>query len=112
MKAMCHNSEEFRFVPSDDPLVLTGINHPAAFASQGWQEYKEAFVRRLQSAEFPRDFAYAISASFAEMVENVPDHSLSTPGTMAPSLIWYWIIPEEVHFSVADLGRGLFEQSA
>jgi hypothetical protein len=107
MNAMCHNSEEFRFVPSDDPLVLAGINHPAAFASQGWQEYKEAFVRRLQSAEFPRDFAYAISASFAEMVENVPDHSLSTPGTMAPSLIGYWIIPKEVHFSVADLGRGL-----
>jgi hypothetical protein len=107
MNAMCHSSEECRFVPSDNPLVLAGINHPSAFASQGWQEFKEAFVRRLQSAEFPRDFAYALSASFAEMVENVPDHSLSTPGTMAPSLIGYWIIPNEVHFSVADLGRGL-----
>ena len=71
-----------------------------------WDNVQENFVKRAQACGFGRDFAYALTAAFEEMVGNVWDHSAPRGDPMAPALLGYHVIPGEVHFAVGDIGRG------
>jgi hypothetical protein len=71
-----------------------------------WNTVQENFVRRLQVCGFPKTFAYALNAALDEMVQNVWDHSGAPGGPMAAGLVAYYVLPEEAHFAVGDVGRG------
>jgi hypothetical protein len=74
--------------------------------SDSWNNVQENFVKSAQACGFERDFAYALTAAFDEMVQNVWDHSAARGDPMAPAVMGYYVTPGEVHFAVGDIGRG------
>jgi hypothetical protein len=71
-----------------------------------WGNVQENFVKRAQECGFECDFAYALTAAFDEMVQNVWDHSAARGDPMAPAVMGYHVNSGEVHFAVGDIGRG------
>lgn len=93
----------------DIPVEIHCLRAREDFEGNGWIAFQENFVKRAQACGFSRDFAYALAGAFVEIAENVPDHSAARGTPMAPALIGYHIVPNEVHFAVGDIGRGAFE---
>ncbi|MDP3851340.1 MAG: hypothetical protein Q8Q59_12605 [Luteolibacter sp.] len=87
---------EFRKIK---PRVWTG-NDP------GWHLYERRFLSRLREAGFESIFAHGVLKAFAEMAENVVQHS-GFDGSESQGLAGYYVGPQRFAFSICDLGCGL-----
>lgn len=102
-----HHPERSRFRVGGGELVLSAVAQQQAFQERAWNEFQQGLVDQLKRCGFQPGFAIALSAAFAEIAQNVPDHSAVADHEMAASLVGYLAMPGELHFAVGDLGRGV-----
>ena len=75
--------------------------------SLGGYELQKRFRRSLTANEFPDKLALALTKIFAEMADNVAQHSTTVEGVPALGLWGYHVEPRWMSFAVADTGRGI-----
>lgn len=74
----------------------------------GWTEHRDRFGRALrQTACIDGSIARAITAAYAEMVDNVISHSAPPGEPTPPSVVGFLVAETHFEFAVADLGRGV-----
>ena len=71
-----------------------------------FQLFQERFVRSLKQLGVPTDLAYAYAGAFAEMIDNVIQHS-SMKADRFNGLAGYHVCPNYFAFGVVDVGRGI-----
>ena len=71
----------------------------------GWHLYERRFLGGLREAGFDSDFANGVLKAFAEMAENVVQHS-AFDGSGSEGLAGYHVGPRRFAFSICDLGCG------
>lgn len=77
-------------------------------ASLLWTEHRDRFARSLSSiAGVPRQTAKAITAAYAEMVDNVLCHAAPHGVARPAAIVGFTVSSTEFEFAVADLGRGV-----
>lgn len=73
-----------------------------------WTEHRDRFGRSLSTiAGVPSQTARAITAAYAEMVDNVICHASSRGAPRPPAIVGFSVSSTEFEFAVADLGRGV-----
>lgn len=72
---------------------------------QGWHLYERRFLGGLREAGFDSNFAHGVLKAFAEMAENVVQHS-GFDASGSEGLAGYHVGPRQFAFSICDLGRG------
>lgn len=69
--------------------------------------FAQRFQRSLKQAGFGTRLPYALSQALIEMTENVVRHSAPFGVPPAFGLVGYHVVPDEMNYIVADLGRGV-----
>lgn len=90
-------------------IQIFGLRRTEDYTGNSWSAFMMAFRRHLIAAGFERDFAFALSKVFAELAQNVPDHSAADVSRQSVALVGFHIRAGEADFGVADVGRGMLE---
>lgn len=107
LRTAVNDPQHSQIQPTSATFAIRTVSRKEAFADRSWSEFQQGFAAVVKSAGFQAGFAVALSAAFAEIVENVPDHSASGADKMAAAMIGYFATPGELHFAVGDIGRGV-----
>lgn len=83
------------------------IREPEDFAGDGGLMFQDRFARALRENGFSREMALGLVAAFAEMADNIVQHSGKTRSSPAPGLVGFQVRRRWMCFAVADTGRGV-----
>lgn len=70
---------------------------------------QQRFKHMLTTNGFPLPLAQALTGAFAEMADNIVQHSGNEEGKPAPGIWGYHVEQQWVSFAVADIGRGVLK---
>jgi hypothetical protein len=96
----------FRIPRKDVAYEIHCLTRKEDFDGKDWISFQENFVKRAQGCGFERQFVYGLVGAFNEIAQNIADHSSPEGQPMSLGWVGYNIVAGEVHFAVADIGRG------
>ena len=88
-------------------IELWMVRSPVCIESSDFSLFVNRFKRTLVQSRFGEALSYSLSQALIEMSENVVRHSSPVGCVPACGIVGYHVVPDEMNYIVADLGRGV-----
>lgn len=88
-------------------VELHGVRTRDDLLDTRWDLYRQRFNRSLQAHGFSTTIATGLSKAFAEMADNIAQHSPSSDDDPLRGVVGYHVANRWATFAVVDLGRGV-----